>query len=121
MTTVIDPLGTPSVVYNRSGIAIVEVETPDNDPVAVPSVDVGHLIVLVSTHPVGTSTHSIDFPANREVGDVIEVHVVEGSHPVNINLPAGESEHSSSHASPSNNGGLIMRKVRSDLWAPVGP
>lgn len=90
MTTVIDPAGTPAPVFNRSGLAIVDVAPAFGGASAVIPGGFGHVIARVA--PTGSPSAGIaqvDLPASAEIGDVVEVHgLYQGS--TWVNAPTGE-------------------------------
>jgi len=146
MTTVVDPLGTPSVTFNRSGTAIVSVlggthpsdirggVGDEGNP--IPRVCQTTVVMGVVSHSGGPPPTSFDMvlrlPDDAEIGDVVEVYVdpvsTEGS--VYIFPNVGErigSKPVSTGTNPDsgilatgNGGGLIFRKVSSVLWMSVG-
>lgn len=72
MTTVIDPLGTPVVVYNKSGSVIIPLAASGTSALTgapIPYV-CGHQIVLVTT---GVNQNAALLPQDAEVGDITEV------------------------------------------------
>lgn len=72
MTTVVDPLGTPAPVYNRSGVTLVTVAgngTTYGSATAIPH-ESGHTIALLTT----TDTdYAFKLPAVADIGDRVEV------------------------------------------------
>jgi len=147
MTTVIDPLGTPSVIFNRSGTSIMTiaaglVTSPTaNDAPEIPSV-CGHMIVLVSTifRQGLDDSFVIRLPADAEIGDGIEVYpqaataiplalpakvlVPVGNTLYNPTLPTavGQNNDPGYHVSAGGGTapGVLFRKVSSTNWQLVG-
>lgn len=115
MTTVVDPLGTPVIIYNRSGVAIVEIEAANSPVEVVPRV-CGHMVVLVTT--TQSSSH-VQLPSDAEIGDVVEVHLVNETHvKVFMDTPSGESIIFTGEVHHGT--GCLFRKLSSTLWGRVG-
>jgi hypothetical protein len=77
MTTVVDPLGTPVVYFNKSGHAIIEMAGGDGigSPAQIPDVS-GHTIVVVTE---GDPHGYISLPVNADVGDSVEIYTEIGA------------------------------------------
>jgi len=146
MTTVVDPLGTPVPIYNRSGAAIISMVGgatsgstvgsgvgDDASPIARVS---QATIVLVITSVVD-SHHLVlvRLPDDADIGDVAEVYKDPTSGPSNPivfpnvgeaigTLPASTGSNSEAGIQlPSGAalvGGIFFRKVSSILWMPIG-
>src|SRR6185503_15626172 len=74
MTTVTDPNGNPTVVFNRGGTAIVELipagsGNDNSDAAAIPRV-CGHTIAMAAAPTAG---EGLVLPADAEVGDKVDV------------------------------------------------
>lgn len=97
MATIIDPLGTPVVVYNKSGTALIEVSANGFSPATATPIPYvcGHQIVMVTTLPPDENgaNHSVVLPVDAVIGDVVEVfQAVLGETPAPIVwVPDGES------------------------------
>lgn len=146
MTTVVDPLGSPSVVYNRSGTAIVGLSGgatatsaagsgigDDANPIVRVSQTTAAL-VLTSFGP----THNClaRLPDDAEIGDVVEVYQDPASSASSVqvfpnigeaigNNPVSTGTNHSAGVTLSPNsagliGGICFRKVSSGLWLPIG-
>ncbi len=79
MTTITDPGGTPSVIYNRDGITIDTmvggVSPAEADAVPIVSYGARTTVVLVSS-PNGRADSAVSLPADSEIGDVVEMYGV---------------------------------------------
>ena len=114
MTTVVDPTGTTSAIFNRGGTAMISVSAAGSlptDATVIPHVS-GHTIVL------GTATSSDQgfiFDSAFEVGDVVEIYMVSGSTLAEIYPQSGGEIRGN-----SSGGGLArsnyLRKVSSIDW-----
>ena len=95
MTTVIDPAGTPIVVYSRSGKTIYDLEVPVVDPVVpVAIARYSETTVVIIDTEEGNPRPSVELPADAEIGDVVEIYVkddVSNTDTVTIVPPAGET------------------------------
>jgi len=78
MTTVVDPVGTPTIIYNRGGTTMQSVT-------ATGTIKANYLqlqsysemsVFLVTT---AQSEYGVLLPANSDVGDVVEIYRVAGS------------------------------------------
>lgn len=76
MTTIVDPSGTPTVIYNRFGTTIdLITATGTNQSTAAQIVRYsGWTIVLITT----SAGAGVKLPANAEVGDLVELHPDSG-------------------------------------------
>ncbi len=137
MVSIIDPLGTPTPVYNRSGVTVVTVAAgPPVDPSVGNSTDApeiphlsGHTIAIVTTNPghlVDNRTQQpILLPSNAEVGDVVEVYQDGGPDgrfslalyaPVGSSLGPGFSVNNGTSAFNITVTNIICRKVNATTW-----
>lgn len=80
MTTVIDPLGTPSAIYNKSGTTIQEVTAVGTTGSGATQLEIVSQtsIYLVATDDGETA---IKLPASAEIGDFLEIHLAVDGHP----------------------------------------
>lgn len=76
MSVVLDPGGTPAVIYSRSGTTIDNVTaTGTNQSTAAPITRYcGWTIVMIAT----SGSAGVRLPANAEVGDLVELHADSG-------------------------------------------
>lgn len=140
MTTVVDPLGTPSVTYNRSGTSIVSViggatsgstgsTGIGNDANPIPRVS-QTTVALVTTSFGPTHNILVRLPDDAEVGDVVEVYrnisSTEGpmvfpnvGEAISLH-PASTGTNNAASTIVNDNSGLVFRKVSSTLWMPIG-
>lgn len=106
MTTVVDPLGTPQPVFNRSGTAIVSLNADVSPGPALPVV-AGVLIALVAVLSGGGQF--VQLPSGADIGDVVEVYgnTANASWTVlSVMAPFGET--------------IIFRKVSATNWRTIG-
>ena len=115
MVTVVDPLGTPVPVYNRSGVAIVQVSGGTTmSPGIIPQVS-GITVAIVTTSP---GNDKVQLPSGAEIGDVVEL-VLSGGSGSDTLAPAGEDFFPAGSNSIATNAATIMRKVTSTSWSAV--
>ncbi len=128
MVTVIDPLGTPTPVYNRAGVTIITMSAGTAaDPCiseGAPEIPhpTGHTIALVGTDTAHTQ-QPIVLPSDAEIGDVVEVYHQPAVAGLALFPPVGSSFGPSF---PVNNGtgsgmyldvnNVICRKVDGVTW-----
>jgi hypothetical protein len=125
MATITDPTGTPSIVYNRSGLTIVEVDangTTQGAGTPIPRLS-AETVALVSFAFSGLH-QAVVLPDDAEVGDVVEVYV-SGANDVNGFLfpPSGESiglGAANAKVNFTSARGLRFRKIKSTVWNVVG-
>lgn len=76
MVTVVDPSGSPTIVYNRDGVTISSltggVSGSSSDAVAIVRYSQS-TVVLVQT-PNSNASPALSLPSDAEVGDVVEVY-----------------------------------------------
>jgi len=82
MTTIVDPLGTPSIVYNKSGRVIIYL-LPNDGTAFANAVEVPHLaedtIVIINPPLDGDPmSGAIKFASDFELGDRVVVHTSHG-------------------------------------------
>jgi len=131
MVTVIDPAGTPTPVYNRSGKTVVFISgghasTPGgigNDGTLVPIYS-EHTIAVVA---VSGSDHIVTFDTGAQVGDMVTVVAAAGSTAgPTVFPPVGESIEQSSTSTGTNTVGYGLGtllgatfiKISSTNWQP---
>ena len=89
MTTVVNPGGSPTVVFNLSGITVVSVATSAS-PVAIPYYS-GVIIALITTS-AEEGDGEVILPSSAQVGDVVEIYNATPTvHAVNVDVPEGQS------------------------------
>jgi hypothetical protein len=115
MTTVIDPAGTPQIIFNRSGATIVEVATASGSPptrTPIPALS-GYTIVTVDYSFTGGLDGELELPS-ADVGDLVEVFNTSADG-IKVAAPAGESILSG--LTGVNNGeGRAFRKFSPTQW-----
>ncbi len=119
MTTVSDPTGTPSPVYNRSGVAILPRVTSGN-PTVIPNVVCERTVVVVD---LGMN-NQVELPGNCEIGDAVEVYYSEPSGEGNalVILPPDGDDFVNGVAGVSLNrasGGAFFRKFDASTWVYI--
>lgn len=130
MTTVIDPVGTPFPVYNRSGTTIVEIaaagdgtvgETPRAAATPIPALS-GVTIALCTVTDTDPGEFGVSLPAGAEVGDVVEVYSLNGGMIgfLQVYCATGDSINTANavvpHAVTLATGAFRFRKVTSTDW-----
>ena len=141
MTTVIDPLGTPSPVYNRSGTVILAV-TPGatsgstqgsaigNNGTPIPSVAQETVVTVATSFSSGAWNTVVLLPSAAEIGDVVEVYTIPDvsfAQAVvfpNVGesiaaLPASTGTNDAAGIGTGTTSGIRLRKVSSTLWMPI--
>jgi len=115
MTTVVDPSGSPVVIFNRSGTAIVTVTaggTSQGTATAIPRVC--GITVAVATY--GAMTSNLRLPDDAEVGDCVEVHM-EGDGPaVQVYPESGATINGNSANTSVGMLHAIFRKTAAATW-----
>jgi hypothetical protein len=123
MTTVVDPLGTPTPIFNRSGTAIVHIDglgTSSTSGNVIPAV-CGHVIALVNCTE---NNYAVRLPDDAEIGSVVEAYVDRAStfSGGTVFSQAGETIGSQSAPSSlglSQSGGILLRKVSDTGWMAI--
>lgn len=116
MTTVVDPLGAPSIYYNKSGRTIVRVvASGDSLSTAAPIPhESGDVIALVSV-PDGFNTWTV-LSSSAEPGDSVAVFVTNNS-TINVAVPSGETVgNGGTETNVQSSGGRIFYKVSATEW-----
>jgi hypothetical protein len=139
MTTVVDPTGTPAIVYNRSGTTIATVvggttSTP-SFPIGNEGIDIPRLsettVVLGNTVPNSGNDVVFRLPTDAEIGDIVEVYYLGGGSQTpwvfpqvgDQIIPSSESSTGTNSAAGFNIGqpfGSRFRKVSSSTWVAIG-
>ena len=123
MTTIIDPLGTPSIVYNKSGTVLITftaVRQAGSPPAADPIPYVtGHTIAYLEADDNGIGTPWVELPTGADIGDVCEVYLKQSMTGTELIVvpPSGENLGGNSNISNSNGG--FFRKVEASVWKRV--
>lgn len=133
MVTILDPGGTPTPTYNRSGTTLANI-TGGTVSGSSPVGNDGTTIVRYSEYTIAVATVSsttgvVTLPDDAEIGDVVEVHS-EGPSTNNATVfpPIGEtirgfdtSTGTNSGAGMSTNplGSAIVRKTSASVWHAV--
>jgi uncharacterized Zn finger protein len=96
MTTVVDPVGTPAIIFNREGTTIISIEAAEPGTVVSDATEIPRYsevtVVLVSA-PTSTSRW-VRLPDDAEIGDIVEVHYVRDNVDVgslHVFAPEGET------------------------------
>lgn len=113
MTTVVDPLGTPTVYFNKSGTAITTVACT-NATTTLDSGAAGTNIVLFDFSD-NDAPHLV-LPSGTDVGDVFHlVPVSGGPGPVVLIPPSGDHLNGVT-TSVRLSGGITVRKTSTTQW-----
>lgn len=115
MTTIVDPLGTPSIYYNKSGRTIVRMSaTGDSLATAAPIPHESGDVVVVVDYSDG-SNYWLVLPTSAEPGDTFAVFGLSGG--IYVALPAGETLPNSGTEAPVQlSGGRIFYKASATEW-----
>lgn len=119
MTTVLDPFGSPVVIFNKTGLSIFEVSANGNDgtnPAVISSVS----SVMVVNIILNSGNTDVELPDNADIGDTIEMYSDGGG--ARIYPASGDSiegfspyyEHLGSKVKP-----VVMRRYSSTHWRIV--
>jgi len=117
MATIIDPLGTPSVVYNRSGTVLIAIDAAGliaSTGAAIPNV-CGHTIVVATW--IGVDDQAVVLPSSADIGDIVEIFAV-GGETVRVFAPTGETV-AAGVIFVENNKGCRCIKMSSTNWYPI--
>lgn len=121
MVTVVDPLGTPVPVYNRSGTAIIELPAGLSvSPTPIPAIAEITVVIVNYIDAVNDGRYLI-LPDDADVGDVIEVYENANSSP-SIYPPSGETFINGASGPLSIGGnlnGVMFRRVTSTHWSAL--
>lgn len=120
LTTVSDPSGTPSPVYNRSGTTVVEVAaagTTQGGATPIPALS-GHTIALVTP---ATDNTGVLLPDTAEIGDLVEVYAAFHTPDIIVYAPDGDSLNlGAGPVAVAEDHGATFRKVTATGWSSVG-
>lgn len=121
MTTIIDPAGTPTVVYNKSGKNIQFLSVSQGGGIVdIERVSGETVCVATATGNPSSSTDGVRLPASSDIGDVVEVYNISASSVVvPVHTPLGETIAGTvftTVGSPQTNG-IRLVKITSDSWA----
>jgi hypothetical protein len=73
MTIVVDPGGTPSIIYNRDGTTISSLASAGtNQSTAAQIVRYSGWDIVLVTYNAGAG---VKLPSNSEIGDIVELHL----------------------------------------------
>lgn len=121
MATIIDPLGTPSIVYNKSGTVLIAMNAAGNDAstgAAIPNVS-GHAIVVATW--VGNSDYAVVLPSGNDIGDIIEIFgVFVFNNTISVFPAAGETVQTGSQVDIRQDRGCRFIKTSSTNWSYIG-
>lgn len=119
MTTILDPGGSPSPIYNKDGTTIDAVACAGlNAAGSAAIVRYAQVTVVVATTSV--NNRGLHLPTDAEIGDVVEVYQ-DTQDPVAVVYPVTGSLILSFGSGGTGVGsGASFRKVTSDTWGCVG-
>lgn len=90
MDTVIDPLGTPAIVFNKSGRTILNLNSGvSGSPVPIPYVSEEQIVLV--TNGSSPDRFEVELPASVEIGSSIYVTKISGPYSVNVYPASGET------------------------------
>lgn len=91
MTTVLDPLSSPEVFYNKSGksIQVITVDSTTQTPIVSVSGETHVIAGYNETGPYPGGDDGLILPSDAEIGDLVSVWL-SGTWPVNVFAPSGE-------------------------------
>ena len=118
MTTVVDPSGTPTIIFNRGGTTISSIEAaqPGMDSSAATEIPrSSEVTVALVSSPTDTSTW-VRLPDSAEEGDLVEVHYVRDNANVTsitVFAPDGESIGVSNSVTGAD---IVFRKTSATGW-----
>lgn len=115
MTTIVDPSGSPSVVYNRSGTTIIPVTasgTTQGAATEIPNIS-GEQVIMVT---VSSGSHyAVKLNASADIGTVVEVYQASGPVAFHVFAPTSQSINGDTGADITGIG-VRFRKVASTDW-----
>lgn len=122
MTTTVDPFGTPSVTYNRSGVSIVSVAANGNTQATATEIPAasGHTVAIITG--ITDNQHlGVLLPSDAEIGDVVEIYIDPSTtgNSTTVYPPSGESIGKATadlSFGVSGNAGALFRKVSPTNW-----
>ena len=110
MTTILDPSGAPSIIFNRGGVTIAIAEGPEVSGETSP-LD----IQCYSQVTVVTGSGWLRLPSDAEVGDVVEIFTNVDSG-VYLAVPDGETMRGETISGGFPVQNSIFRKVSASNW-----
>ncbi len=122
MTAVIDPGGTPVVIFNRSGTALVEVMATGNSQGAAAEIPhfAGTTIVRVTPDGDPSTNRAVKLPALAEIGDIVEVYPASALTPgPKVCAPSSVYMNETLNGDVTfslGSGFVSFRKVEADRW-----
>ena len=124
MTTIVNPAGSPTIIYNLSGITVVSVTasgTSQATAAIIPNAS-GHTIANVTIPD--SSNFCVILPSGSEIGDVVEVYAPTDTHEINVFPDSGSTILGlamNAGVNPATAGmGFIFRKIGASSWGAVG-
>lgn len=113
MVTVVDPVGTPVPVYNRSGTTVVFLNGgPAMSPTPIPHV-AGYTVAIAT---MSSGNDKVELPSGTEVGDIVEVYL-GSANGGDVFAASGDGFTNIGGGNVSLNAAVFFRKVTSTLWA----
>lgn len=122
MTTIVDPAGTPAIVYNRSGTVIVPITANGNnqtDAAEIPNISGRQIVMIMAV----TNDFAVKVHPDAEIGTILECyHQLGGNHLFQVFSAAGQkiNGYGNGYVEQPTSRGLLLRKVAADDWRVVG-
>jgi hypothetical protein len=122
MTTVVDPSGTATAIFNRSGVAIVTVAGSGTSQMTATPIPhhCGYTIAIVEAEDTPSVEQAVLLPAGADIGDVVEVHrKLIGGYSARVFAPSGEYLNRNLNGQIDVDAGLTFRKIASGDWRTI--
>lgn len=124
MTTVVDPLGTPVPIFNRSGTAIVNLEAEGDSVFEGPIIPAvcGHVIAVVNCTE---NNFYVRLSNEFEIGSLVEIYMDRASTFGGIGIGSISPDTFGTQNSPSTeictaSCGIMLRKISETGWMSTG-
>jgi hypothetical protein len=121
MTTIVDPNGSPAIVYNLSGTVIVPITANDDvqgNATQIPNIS-GWQIILGAVPSIGNN--ALKLHPDADVGTIVEVYAQSGN-PESLQVFPASSQTINNSTDPltaSLGAGLYLRKISATDWRHV--
>lgn len=110
MTTIVDPLGSPAIFYNRSGTTIITVTaagTTGSGATQFSALTETTIVVLTSS--AGNTGAKLPPDSDTNVGDLVEIHATGPN--------AQIYDNSNAFVAAVNGSALSLRKIAANTWS----